>query len=154
MQFLGLIKALLRKLQFVHLLVDFVAGLVVLLARLLVVHVSDFAQWMVSTSKLRFVAVERPATKWPDVFDRWPLFVSFPYLLPYAVAALITLLGGQKHIHPFLYLSYLQVRFYRYSLGMMGAPGRVQFASLLTNSISHPQSQKKVLQLLRMKMKR
>jgi hypothetical protein len=37
--------------------------------------------------------VETPAQKWPDAFNKVPLFVKYPYLLPCAVAASITLIG-------------------------------------------------------------
>ncbi|KAJ3567286.1 hypothetical protein NP233_g6468 [Leucocoprinus birnbaumii] len=37
---------------------------------------------------------ERPATKWPDVFGDIPFFVTYPYLLPCALAALIMSIGG------------------------------------------------------------
>ena len=42
---------------------------------------------------LTAVSVERPATKWPGVFEDLPLFKTYPYLLPCAVAALITFIG-------------------------------------------------------------
>ncbi|KAJ3514284.1 hypothetical protein NLJ89_g2460 [Agrocybe chaxingu] len=37
---------------------------------------------------------ERPAIKWPDVFGDVQLFVTYPYLLPCGLAALITLIGS------------------------------------------------------------
>ncbi|PFH50637.1 hypothetical protein AMATHDRAFT_60780 [Amanita thiersii Skay4041] len=37
---------------------------------------------------------ERPAVKWPDVFGDIKLFITYPYLLPCAIAALITLIGS------------------------------------------------------------
>lgn len=37
--------------------------------------------------------VERPATKWPDVFGDVQLFNTYPYLLPCGLAASVTLLG-------------------------------------------------------------
>ncbi|KAF9467761.1 hypothetical protein BDZ94DRAFT_1287473 [Collybia nuda] len=37
---------------------------------------------------------ERPAMKWPSVFGDWPLFVEYPYLLPCALAALVTFTGS------------------------------------------------------------
>lgn len=37
--------------------------------------------------------VERPAEKWPSVFAKVPLFEEFPYLLPCAMAASVTLFG-------------------------------------------------------------
>jgi hypothetical protein len=44
------------------------------------------------------LAVERPATKWPGVFENMPLFVTYPYLLPCAVAALVTFIGRMKSL--------------------------------------------------------
>jgi hypothetical protein len=38
--------------------------------------------------------VEKPADKWPNVFGQVPLLVEYPYLLPCAVAASITLTGA------------------------------------------------------------
>ncbi|TCD71907.1 hypothetical protein EIP91_000039 [Steccherinum ochraceum] len=37
---------------------------------------------------------ENPASKWPGVFSKIPIFVRYPYLLPCAVAASVTLLGS------------------------------------------------------------
>ncbi|EIW78548.1 hypothetical protein CONPUDRAFT_138776 [Coniophora puteana RWD-64-598 SS2] len=37
---------------------------------------------------------ESPAQKWPQVFEKYELFVKYPYLLPCAVAGLITLTGS------------------------------------------------------------
>ncbi|KAF8965060.1 hypothetical protein BDZ97DRAFT_1757483 [Flammula alnicola] len=37
---------------------------------------------------------ERPATKWPDVFGDVQLFITYPYLLPCGLAALVTLIGS------------------------------------------------------------
>ncbi|GLB42109.1 putative major facilitator superfamily protein [Lyophyllum shimeji] len=37
---------------------------------------------------------ERPAVKWPEVFGSIPLFTTYPYLLPCALAALIMLFGS------------------------------------------------------------
>ncbi|KAG6817115.1 hypothetical protein H0H87_012636 [Tephrocybe sp. NHM501043] len=37
---------------------------------------------------------ERPAIKWPEVFRNIPLFVTYPYLLPCALAALVTFIGS------------------------------------------------------------
>jgi MFS family permease len=37
---------------------------------------------------------ERPAEKWPGIFEGIPLFVEYPYLLPCAIASSITLLGS------------------------------------------------------------
>ncbi|KAH7912166.1 hypothetical protein BJ138DRAFT_1061588 [Hygrophoropsis aurantiaca] len=37
---------------------------------------------------------ETPAEKWPDVFAKKPLLVQYPYLLPCAIAASITLTGS------------------------------------------------------------
>ncbi|KIK56864.1 hypothetical protein GYMLUDRAFT_46768 [Collybiopsis luxurians FD-317 M1] len=37
---------------------------------------------------------ESPAEKWPGVFAKVPLFVEYPYLLPCALAAFVTLLGS------------------------------------------------------------
>ena len=39
------------------------------------------------------VLVERPAVKWPDTFEKFPLFVNYPYLLPCALASCITFTG-------------------------------------------------------------
>ncbi|KAF8905262.1 hypothetical protein CPB84DRAFT_1705871 [Gymnopilus junonius] len=39
-------------------------------------------------------AFERPAVKWPDVFGDVQLFITYPYLLPCALAAAITLSGS------------------------------------------------------------
>jgi hypothetical protein len=73
--------------------------LVVLLERSLVVHVRKFGYSLgrlIHFSFVVVVVVERPATeRWPQIFDRWPVFVTYPYLLPCAVAAVITLLGKQ-----------------------------------------------------------
>ncbi|KAG1774471.1 hypothetical protein EV702DRAFT_1200277 [Suillus placidus] len=38
-------------------------------------------------------AIEKPADKWPGIFGQVPLLVEYPYLLPCAVAASITLTG-------------------------------------------------------------
>ena len=38
-------------------------------------------------------AVENPAKKWPGVFEKVPLFVKYPYLLPCCVAASVTFTG-------------------------------------------------------------
>jgi hypothetical protein len=40
------------------------------------------------------VLVEKPADKWPDVFSKVPLLLDYPYLLPCALAASITLTGA------------------------------------------------------------
>ncbi|KAF8644931.1 hypothetical protein AX16_008213 [Volvariella volvacea WC 439] len=37
---------------------------------------------------------ERPAEKWPDVFGHYQLFITYPYLLPCAIAASITFIGS------------------------------------------------------------
>ncbi|KAI0792440.1 major facilitator superfamily domain-containing protein [Abortiporus biennis] len=37
---------------------------------------------------------ENPAKKWPNVFDRVPIFIKYPYLLPCTVAASITFIGS------------------------------------------------------------
>ncbi|RDB29876.1 hypothetical protein Hypma_013955 [Hypsizygus marmoreus] len=37
---------------------------------------------------------ERPAVKWPEVFKDLPLFTVYPYLLPCALAALVTFIGS------------------------------------------------------------
>ncbi|KAF8889625.1 hypothetical protein BD779DRAFT_322787 [Infundibulicybe gibba] len=37
---------------------------------------------------------ERPATKWPGMFENTSLFVKYPYLLPCALAALVTFIGS------------------------------------------------------------
>ncbi|TFY76791.1 hypothetical protein EWM64_g7223 [Hericium alpestre] len=37
---------------------------------------------------------ESPAKKWPSVFATVPLFVTYPYLLPCVIAAVVTLLGA------------------------------------------------------------
>ncbi|KAF8155795.1 hypothetical protein B0H34DRAFT_509817 [Crassisporium funariophilum] len=37
---------------------------------------------------------ERPATKWPETFGDVQLFVTYPYLLPCGLAALVTLIGS------------------------------------------------------------
>ncbi|KAF5390805.1 hypothetical protein D9757_004422 [Collybiopsis confluens] len=37
---------------------------------------------------------ETPAAKWPSVFAKVPLFVEYPYLLPCAMAATVTLFGS------------------------------------------------------------
>ncbi|KAG6841094.1 hypothetical protein C0991_001901 [Blastosporella zonata] len=37
---------------------------------------------------------ERPAVKWPEVFGNVTLFVTYPYLLPCALAALVTFIGS------------------------------------------------------------
>lgn len=37
---------------------------------------------------------ERPTVKWPDIFEDLPLFVKYPYLLPCALAALVTFVGS------------------------------------------------------------
>ncbi|KAF8068820.1 hypothetical protein FPV67DRAFT_1489839 [Lyophyllum atratum] len=37
---------------------------------------------------------ERPAAKWPGVFGSIPLFTTYPYLLPCALAALVTFTGS------------------------------------------------------------
>ncbi|KAG6828178.1 hypothetical protein H0H92_008909 [Tricholoma furcatifolium] len=39
-------------------------------------------------------AFERPADKWPQVFGNIQLFVTYPYLLPCALAALVTFTGS------------------------------------------------------------
>jgi len=39
-------------------------------------------------------AFESPVKKWPGVFQNYPLFATYPYLLPCAIAALITLIGA------------------------------------------------------------
>lgn len=39
------------------------------------------------------VSVERPASKWPGLFEGIPLFVMYPYLLPCGLAALVTFTG-------------------------------------------------------------
>lgn len=39
-------------------------------------------------------AFERPATKWPGIFENMPIFVTYPYLLPCAVAASVTFIGS------------------------------------------------------------
>jgi MFS family permease len=38
-------------------------------------------------------SVESPADKWPNVFGKIPLFVTYPYLLPTSIAASVTLTG-------------------------------------------------------------
>ena len=43
---------------------------------------------------LLFETVESPAQKWPNIFGKLPLFVNYPYLLPTAIAASVTLLGA------------------------------------------------------------
>lgn len=67
--------------------------LAVLPVRLSVVHVRRRFVAEHEGHTFTFILVERPATKWPQIFAGWPLFVNYPYLLPCAVAALITLLG-------------------------------------------------------------
>ncbi|KAG5727530.1 Protein ZINC INDUCED FACILITATOR 1 [Termitomyces sp. T112] len=37
---------------------------------------------------------ERPADKWPNVFGNFQFFVTYPYLLPCALAALVTFIGS------------------------------------------------------------
>ncbi|KAG6908420.1 hypothetical protein DXG01_004713 [Tephrocybe rancida] len=37
---------------------------------------------------------ERPAVKWPEAFGNFPLFATYPYLLPCALAALVTFIGS------------------------------------------------------------
>ncbi|KAF5381368.1 hypothetical protein D9615_008304 [Tricholomella constricta] len=37
---------------------------------------------------------ERPAIKWPGIFGDIPLFITYPYLLPCALAALVTFIGS------------------------------------------------------------
>ncbi|KAF9010033.1 hypothetical protein BDQ17DRAFT_1273732 [Cyathus striatus] len=37
---------------------------------------------------------ERPAVKWPTIFQEFPLFVTYPYLLPCGIAASITFTGS------------------------------------------------------------
>ncbi|KAI0251216.1 hypothetical protein BJV78DRAFT_1361764 [Lactifluus subvellereus] len=39
-------------------------------------------------------AFESPAQKWPHVFEKIPLFVQYPYLLPTSIAASVTLAGS------------------------------------------------------------
>ncbi len=43
---------------------------------------------------LLFETVESPAKKWPNIFGKLPLFINYPYLLPTAIAASVTLLGA------------------------------------------------------------
>jgi hypothetical protein len=38
-------------------------------------------------------SVERPAIKWPGIFEDIPLFVNYPYLLPCGLAASVTFMG-------------------------------------------------------------
>jgi hypothetical protein len=40
--------------------------------------------------------VERPATKWPDVFGDFQLFTAYPYLLPCALASFVMLIGSSQ----------------------------------------------------------
>jgi MFS family permease len=42
---------------------------------------------------LLITTVESPAQKWPNVFGKFPLFVTYPYLLPTSIAASVTLAG-------------------------------------------------------------
>ena len=44
--------------------------------------------------------VERPATKWPDVFGDVQVFNTYPYLLPCGLAASVTLLGKWPRHRP------------------------------------------------------
>ncbi|KAG6889408.1 hypothetical protein C0992_005330 [Termitomyces sp. T32_za158] len=37
---------------------------------------------------------ERPSEKWPHIFGTFQIFVTFPYLLPCALAALVTFIGS------------------------------------------------------------
>lgn len=39
--------------------------------------------------------VERPAVKWPGTFGDFQLFITYPYLLPCGLAALVTFAGKQ-----------------------------------------------------------
>ncbi|KAI9510311.1 major facilitator MFS-1 [Russula earlei] len=39
-------------------------------------------------------AFESPSKKWPNVFEKLPLFVKYPYLLPTCIAASVTLTGS------------------------------------------------------------
>ncbi|KAF8348626.1 hypothetical protein F5887DRAFT_951109 [Amanita rubescens] len=39
-------------------------------------------------------AFERPAAKWPQIFESVEIFVTYPYLLPCCIAASITLMGS------------------------------------------------------------
>lgn len=45
------------------------------------------------SSQFLHVVVESPGKKWPDVFSRWSLFITYPYLLPTAIASLVTFAG-------------------------------------------------------------
>jgi hypothetical protein len=49
---------------------------------------------LISWSYLTSFLVESPVTKWPAIFENLPIFVTYPYLLPCAVAALVTFTGG------------------------------------------------------------
>lgn len=62
-------------------------------------HVGSLAYQLVLSDLSVILAVERPATKWPGVFEKMPIFVTYPYLLPCAVAALVTFIGmlGTRH---------------------------------------------------------
>lgn len=42
------------------------------------------------------VLVERPATKWPGAFENVQLFITYPYLLPCVLAALVMLIGNSS----------------------------------------------------------
>jgi len=56
-----------------------------------------YVQSFVPSRRAKYPAlVERPATKWPDVFGDASVFTTYPYLLPCAIAALIMLLGMQS----------------------------------------------------------
>lgn len=57
-------------------------------------HVNSPLLYRPLLSDLFFVLpVERPATKWPGIFENMPIFVTYPYLLPCAVAASVTFIG-------------------------------------------------------------
>ena len=48
---------------------------------------------LISQPYLTSFPVESPATKWPAIFEDVPIFVTYPYLLPCAIAALVTFTG-------------------------------------------------------------
>jgi hypothetical protein len=56
-------------------------------------HVSLVAYQLDPSDSLGDPTVERPAIKWPGVFEKLPIFVTYPYLLPCAVAASVTFIG-------------------------------------------------------------
>ena len=56
-------------------------------------HVSSVAYRPDPSGLSDVPTVERPAIKWPGVFEKLPIFVTYPYLLPCAVAALVTFTG-------------------------------------------------------------